>query len=70
LTFYHRDYTKRAPKPPDTIPVFRAAAFETASKVLSFIENKDLRDTLIKLLSHEYFSDNFLYQKHKKETEE
>ena len=70
MKFYHRDYTKRAPKRPDTIPVFRQEAFDTASKVLSFIEDKDLKDTLIRLLSGEYFSDNFLYQKHKKETEE
>ena len=70
MTFYHRDYTKRRPEPPDTIPVFQQGAFDTASKVLSFVEDKDLRDTLIRLLSSEYFSDNFLYQKHKKETEE
>jgi len=50
--------------------VFRQSSFDLASKVLSFVEDKDLRDILIRLLSNEYFSDNFLYQKHKKETEE
>ncbi len=70
MTFYHRDYTRRRPELPHKIPVFRQDAFDTASKVLSFVEDKDLRDTLIKLLSGEYFSDNFLYQKHKKEIEE
>jgi hypothetical protein len=69
-TFYHRDYTRRRPESPHKVPVFRQGACDLASKVLSFVEDKDLRDTLIKLLSNEYFSDNFLYQKHKKETEE
>jgi len=50
--------------------VFRQGALDIASKVLSFVEDKDLRDKLIELLSNEYFNDNFLYQKHKKETEE
>ena len=69
-TFYHRDYTRRKPELPHKILVFRQGAFDTASKVLSFVEDKDLRDKLIELLADEYFSDNFLYQKHKKETEE
>jgi hypothetical protein len=69
-TFYHRDYLRRRPEQPTKVLVFRQGALDLASKVLSFVEDKDLRDKLIELLSNEYFNDNFLYQKHKKETEE
>lgn len=69
-TFYHRDYTRRRAEPPTHALVFRQGALDLASKVLSFVEDKDLMDKLIELLSNEYFNDNFLYQKHKKETEE